>query len=86
MYLYLSQLSLNVFSIRNCKNGKKFLYICTCIYHEEIADDDPDKVTSFLWDDIKKSHTVNTLVETNRWNRFFFQRCHPYLQMIEILE
>lgn len=47
---YLTQLTVNIFGIHNCKTGKSFFYI----YHEGIASKGPNEVCSLLWDYIQR--------------------------------
>lgn len=52
---YLTQLTVNIFGIHNCKTDKAFFYI----YHEGIASKGPNDVCSFLWDYIQREIPEN---------------------------
>lgn len=52
---YLTQLTVNIFGIHNCKTGKSFFYI----YHEGVASKGPNDVCSFLWDYIQREISEN---------------------------
>ncbi|CAH0562999.1 unnamed protein product [Brassicogethes aeneus] len=52
---YLTQLTVNIFGIHNCKTDKAFFYV----YHEGITSKGPNDVCSFLWDYIQREIPEN---------------------------